>query len=501
VTELAIPTPVKAKTQHELLDDALNLLREAGGGIHGDDTIARHQGTQILIPESMTLEEMVAVGVSQIEAENEINHYSRQYRYRPFDGARSTARVLKAVFGSVLGKTVNTFFGSEPPQLVDVWVGVDQSEQVPWGRLGLPPKMGRKAYLDLGSVRDRELGPVFVLEAYAPRKWKAEIEGLFNFIEADLRNHSIYRGKAVTASDNPTFVDTTKIEFDDVVYTEQVMEDLEAYVWASIRYPQELRDRNMASKRVTIAYGKYGTGKTLLAYLTAKLCEEWSEAHPDDPISFFQVRPGQDSWINAMQMGKIVGRCIIFIEDIDIVFNPDTGQDLSLILDQLDGMLSKGSDVSLIATTNFIDKIPKGVLRFGRTDVVLEIGNMDRPGLEKFTRHVIGDNLVDVDFDAVFEACDDFTPSTVHEVLKRAQLRSMRRNDGKVGDINTHDLVGAARSLYPQLKLMEDARELQKRNELADAMNGVVQEAARKAVVGMNIVRESNGDTWATLQD
>ena len=480
--------------QKARIDELLNKLAELGGEIHGEDTIARHPGTKIILPEGMELETSVTVLQKKIKDEEQVYNVSRQYNYRPLDGARAVANVLREHFGWTSGMAVKTLFGTNPPQLISIKTGVDTTEQVPWGRLGLP-HMG-EGYMDLAATMDRNFGQVFVINVAVRRKYRAHVEGFFALVEAALASDSIYKGRAITASENPDFIDVSTIDFDDVVYTSQVMEDLRVFVWANILFPKQLRDVNQLGKRVTILHGVYGTGKTLAAYLTAKLCEE-QRSNGGEPIGFIMVRPGVDDWEYAIQMARLYGRCCIFIEDADLLVDPTNPQNISKMLDQFDGLIAKGMDMSLVMTTNHIGKIHKGMLRPGRTDGLIEIGFMDREGVEKLAKRVVGDKLAaDVDYDAVFTAFHDFTPAYVKEVFDRAIRRNIVRNNGELKEITGHDLIGAANNLRPQLALMNDAPEAKVRPGIDGALQAMVSESVETIVenrIGGAGIYDENG--------
>ena len=358
--------------------------------------------------------------------------------------------------------------------MVTIDVGVGETEQVPQGWIELTQFEGGRIHL--GSTSHAEFGAVFQVHVDVKKKFEGNIAGLFKLIQQYLETDSIYRGKAITASENPEFVDVSNIDPEDVIYTHEVMRKLKTYVWANIWYPDQLRAIGELVKRLTIVHGDYGVGKTLVAYLTAYYCMLVYATHP---ITFIIVRPGQDNWVYAMQMAKLYGRSIIFIEDIDTIIDTTSPKQISMVLDQLDGLRAKGSDVSMIFTTNHIDKIHKGVLRPGRTDGEIEIGGMDEDGVVRFARRMIGDALTpDLDGPAFFKACEGYTPAYVREVFSRAKRTSLVNHEGELGHvIETQDLIDAANDLRPQLERMNDAPELTTRIGLDDAFQTMIEAA------------------------
>ena len=485
-----------AKGQLELRNELMAKLAELGGitsELHGEETIRRIEGTQIGLPQGMPLPVARQVIDKAIDDEEQTYTVSYQFKYRPMDGARAIQRVLRDLFGWSIGMPVKTLFGNIPPQLITVETDFGVTEQVPWGRLGLPHFEG--GYMDLGVHHDPQMGAQFEVTVTVKRKFQDNVAGLFNAINMELFNNSIYKAKAITASEQPTFIDISGIDFDDIVYTEQVQEDIEVFIWANIRYPNQLRDINQLGKRLTIVHGGYGGGKTELARLTALLAVQ-------NGCGFMMVRPGIDNYIYAIQMARLYGgRWVIFIEDADLLARPDNPEGLQVLLDQLDGVMVKGLDISMVFTTNHLDRIQKGVLRPGRTDGLIEIGAMDRPGVEKLAKRMIGDNLDldDCDFDEVFVAMDGFMPAFVSEVFKRAIRRNLVRNQGVLTKLNGHDLIGAANNLRPQLDLMHGAPEARRgegfdgafRMLVREAVNDVVDEAVENRMNGATLYNPS----------
>jgi transitional endoplasmic reticulum ATPase len=147
----------------------------------------------------------------------------------------------------------------------------------------------------------------------------------------------------------------------------------------------------------------------------------------------------------------------VFIEDVDTFANQTDPMYITRLLDTFDSARNKGIDLTLVMTTNHKNEIHKGMLRPGRLDAIIEIGAMDRPGVEKLAHLVIGDNLEDdVDFDQVFEATEGYMPAFVREGLERAIRYTIARTR-QIGKINTTDLLRAMGSLRPQHDLHEGA--------------------------------------------
>ncbi len=386
--------------------------------------------------------------------QEKVYRQSREFKYRAWDGANAFNLAMKHVFGTAgLGVSTQTMFGENPPQLHTIPTGVGSTTQVPWGKVALDQL---SCVFTLDTTYHQDYGAVFVLHAQAPKKFKGHIEAFFDVVEQFLKTQSIYRGRAIDGGDVPNFIDTTKVDESRVVYSEETMRQLDANLYSLVKYADEHRANGLPLKRSVLLEGPYGTGKTLAGMLAAKQCEAsgWT---------FILCRPGKDNLNEVLQTAQLYAPAVVWYEDIDVVAGENMRSDMqvSKILDALDSVTTKGTEVLAGFTTNHISKIQKGVLRPGRLDAVIHIGHLDPAGFEKLVRLSIPKSKLDanVDFQKVSEAMAGMLPAFVTEACGRAVRYSIARNAGKAGKIGTSDLVDAANGLRPQLELMNDAQE------------------------------------------
>ena len=494
-TDIATIAPTtKGKSQKQITEEQYARLREIGGESLSQEDDITFSGTKFVIPARLTLPEAINFLRQRAQDEEATVEFSRSFKYRPWDGARATANAIRSVFGFTMGKPIVSFFGTQPPEMRNVQVDVDQYESVPWGAMYLPGLKG--ATLMLGATQDPELGIVFAVSVECLRKDRAIIEGLFKIIEIELNINSIYKGKAINGAQEPGFIDTSTVSFEDVVYTQSALAQLEANVWSPIRHAVALADLGMPGKRSVLLEGPYGTGKSLAAYLTAKVAKE-------NGWTFLMCRPGIDKAPEVLQTARMYQPAVVFIEDVDTFTQPGADDAVSKVLDMFDGVNTKGLKMVLVMTTNHKEKIHKGMLRPGRLDSVIHIGAMDEQGVEKLARRIIGDKLEDdIDFHAVFEAMEGFMPAFVREAFDRAVRYSVSLNDGKLGNISTAALVQAAEGLREQLDLMNDASENRKESGLVGELSTLVQRAVTDnvatAISGVEIIKR-DGNTFGIL--
>lgn len=434
---------------------AMALLAEIGGGRVSESDLV-FEGQRFILPEQYrgNVREARRFLERWEEQQSTQHNYSKVFRYRPYDVAHAVTLALKEAFGTTgVGETIQTFFGPQPPQFVDVPTGITSSVQVPWGVTAFPP-LGPDATIEIEATRDREAGLLGAVEILAPRAVKAQVDGLFKLIEKHLKASSIYRGKALEGGDQltPRFLDLRKVDASKVVYSDEVLQQLDANVWSLIEHTPLMRELGEPLKRAVLLEGPYGTGKSLAAFLTAQKAEA-------NGWTFLRVRPG-DNLDDAMRTAQLYAPAVVMFEDIDVVAEAGDPARISKLLDSFDGISAKGAEVIAILTTNRKDKIHKGMLRPGRLDAVISINSLDEHGVERLIKaKVPADMLRVIDYGTVYEAYEGFTPAFASEAISRTMRYAIAREGKKPHFLTTADFVGAAQSLRPQLELMAAADE------------------------------------------
>lgn len=383
--------------------------------------------------------------------EKKYNH-THVFHYRPWDGANAFQQAMIKLFGTTgIGKNTKDFFGNEhPPQMVAVEIGVGQSVQVPWGQISFPPL---DATFHLSYTTDKELGQLFVLTVEAPKKYRRHVAAFFELVGRELAENSIYKGKAINGADMPRFLDLTGVDPNRVVYSKEVLADLDANLWSLIKYTDTMRAAGIPLKRSVLVEGVYGTGKTLAGLITAQI----AEAHG---WTFILCRPGQDDLFDTLKTATIYEPAVVWFEDIDVIAKGGSDEEIAKLLDALDGMQGKGVQVVAGFTTNKADQIQKGVLRPGRLDALIHIGELDADGYKQLVTNLVPEKYRGkIDYKQLVTAFHDYVPAFVTEAISRAMRYMIARNQGELDVITTADIVAAADGLRPQHRMMNDAHE------------------------------------------
>lgn len=419
--------------------------------------VARHKTPEhkVSIPEPMSLRRAAKTLVEAAEADEEQQQFQKTFKYRPWDGAAALTRVLENYFGTT-GKGVaqKSFFGSEPPQTIEIEVGHNETIQVPWGQISFAPL---EAVLETSGVRDEELGNLFHLSVTCPKKYSASVSGLFHLLEEELQERSIYRGKAIRGTEEPKFLNLAVDN--NIVYNESVYGALETAVWGVIREAPLLRSLGVKTDPKILLHGPYGTGKSEAGRMTAKIANEndWTF------IMFNSGKGGTAELEHTLQTARLLSPAVVFIEDLDIYAGDMDEKAQSRMLELFDGISSKNHEVMVVMTSNRPAKFSKGMLRAGRINKMIEIGALDRDATEKLIRNVNAGRLGKVDFDAVWEATRGYEPAFIRQTFDDARQSAAIRHatelraQGKytpeaAGNFKlvTSDFVTAANLMRPQ---------------------------------------------------
>lgn len=467
-------------------------LGPAGTVLHSsDDDVAYHDGKSILVPSGMSMEHVAKIAQQKAAELNKIHEFRHITKYRPDDGAHAAFVVMKRLFGLTIGKETRTMFGDQPPEFRTIDVSHNQKMDVPWGRLEIPALPG--AEFVLGAARTGD-GPVFVVTCEAPKKHKGRIEQFFSELDEELRTNSIYRGKSLLGAHELSFMNVGSFKADQIVFADEVQGALEAGVFTLIEHTESVVKAGLPTKRAVLAFGPYGTGKSSLGLITAQRAnaQGWT---------FLSAKAGRDELRPVLQTAKLYEPAVVFVEDIDAYAPKSEDKDgISELLDLFDGIGTKNSRLVVVMTTNHIENVPAGMLRPGRLDYCVRVAGLDRNGIERLIRAVIPEALLDpdVDYDAVWAEMESFQPAWVRAVADRAQSWRIARGHGDLAyKVTTDDLVGAARSLQPQLEIMEAALEGYERPSL----EVVLEHHVKKAVDSIAIVDSDGDQSWALATD
>jgi transitional endoplasmic reticulum ATPase len=435
------------------------------------------EGDQIVLPKGMSYNKAIEwMQRRRDEDEREVNVMELIEAY-PLDGAHALMLAIGKKYGwSGLTPTPG-FFGDKPPSLVGIETGPGESSQVPWGRITVP---GIDGYLAT-SLAKRNGRFVFEMTGKVKQKNKEAVMELAQLTRQMVKEQSVYRGKAIKVSFSeeddegefdprehaPKFMDVSSVRPEDLIFPKHTADLVRDALFTPIERTKWCREYGVPLKRGVLFEGPYGVGKTLTANVTAKKCVDngWTFIYVDT------VRSLQQAIFFAQQYQPAV----VFAEDIDrVVAGPSRSEDIDAILNSIDGVDTKGSELITVLTTNHVERINRAMLRPGRLDAVVSVKPPDSDAVQRLLR-LYGRGLVGAseNLDAVADMLSGQIPAVVREVVERAKLGAIGRLSGhQTLTLNEQDLVTAANGMLAQVALVAPV-ETRRNTEVENIVNGL----------------------------
>ena len=419
--------------------------------------------SQILLPDGMQLREAVVWLERKMEEEERVVSIHEEIDAYPLDGAHALASAIAEKFGWTNLVPTPGFFGDTPPQMIGVQVGPHEMVQVPWGRMQIP---GVQGYLACSMHQRPDGTPIFLLTGEVRRKHEAVVAEIADLVRAYVRKNSIYRGKAIkisfpdepmkaSPSDfNPKFLDTEGVKQKELIFADDVMQQIEHSLFTPIERTDVCREIGIPLKRGVLLAGPYGTGKTLTAHVASAKCvqNDWT----------FIYLEKVEQLPKAIQFAKTYGPAMIFAEDIDEVMKGGRRRDsdVNSILNTIDGIDNKQTELIVCLTTNHVDKINQAMLRPGRLDAVITVTPPDADAALRLVKLYARDLLDESEpMEDVGKLLAGKIPAIIREVVERSKLGAVSRmRPGDKLKITAADLKVASKGMDTHLELLKEQR-------------------------------------------
>jgi hypothetical protein len=495
----------------EIASSSPSAYTEGSPVIYHDDPRNKYS-----IPKGTPLEKAAKAIMDEAAAQAEEVEYTRDFRCRVEEGAVAIKRTMFKVFGaSAHGKPIETFFGKFPPREIQITVGLDNlgrpiEESAPGSEFTLA---WLEASLTIGTWSDGEHDGMMRLFVTTKKRNKTALDGFFKLVDEELEHHSIYRNQILTykgkADGGYDLRYTHLAEDPTIIYTDRVQNRLEVDVWRKLRRRERLVQRGLKPTFKELVFGPVGTGKSASCVTTAIKAKEYG-------YTVLMVNPTGVSSIaelsRAMNVARMYAPTLLVIEDVDKYFSENMSPDqISSITNLFDG-LEKHDGISIIMTTNHVDKVHSKMLRAPRTTGVIKIGYLDQESMEHMVRVVLGEQLdPETNFNLVWNEVKDFGPAFMRSTFDKAVEASilLREDDEQYDDpiIGTEELISAARSFQDHRDLHAEVEASQERTKptLGEFLMDDVKSFVRKLFNGMTRdyqleVQTTNEHGYATFK-
>ncbi|UPM42484.1 CDC48 family AAA ATPase [Halocatena salina] len=254
-------------------------------------------------------------------------------------------------------------------------------------------------------------------------------------------------------------VELPKITWDDV----GGLNDPKSQVQESIEWPMNSPERferlGISPPSGVLLYGPPGTGKTLMAKAVAN----------ETNANFISVRGPQllSKWVGesekairqTFRKGRQVSPTVIFFDELDSLA-PNRGGEVGTnvservvnqLLTELDG-LEQMEEVMVIAATNRPDMIDPALIRSGRFDRLVYIGEPELEGRKQiFQIHTDDTPLApDVSLRELAELTNGYVGSDIESICREAAIEALR-DDPETEDVEMRHFRKAMESVRPTI--------------------------------------------------
>lgn len=426
-----------------------------------NDVDIEHAGEKIVLPakpQEMSIKTAIKHLERKQEAEETDTAVHHEIKCSPLDGFVAFQRALSHKYGWIDQIPTPGFFGPTPPALISVPVSLNEVVQVPYGRLQVP---GVEGYLETGmDLRD----PKFIIGGVVKKKHAYVVTEIAELTNHFLKQASIYKGKAVRINFNyvregrkydpmrdcPKFFDVNGVSEDGLIFGSEVNHSLDIGLFTPIEYSDACRQHGIPLKRGILLYGPYGTGKSMTAAVTAikAVRSGWTFVYLENVMDLKQ----------ALAFAAQYAPCVVFSEDIDRAITGDRSVEMDEVLNIMDGIDTKGSDIITVFTTNHVDDINPAMLRPGRLDVLIEVTPPDAEAAQKLVRlYARGLLEKSADLKLIGERLAGKIPAVIREVTERGKIAAISRIKGAdiAGKVKEADLVSAADAMENHTKMLQ----------------------------------------------
>ena len=242
-----------------------------------------------------------------------------------------------------------------------------------------------------------------------------------------------------------------------------------------------------------LIHGAPGLGKTLMANCLIN----------ESGLKAYTVRKnkGRNAFIatigETFRIAKENAPSIVFLDDVDKFANEDEthcdAAEYVTVQAEIDDI--KGSDVFVIATANNIRKLPNSLLRAGRFDIQLYVGEPSESDAEKIIKYYLSDRPIshDVDMDDISKMISYSSCAELEEILNYAGVYAASKNHES---IEMSDFVKAVLRIEYHIPddFLDGSSEKNRKVAIHEAGHIVIQEYLNPYSVGLAFVVKNENE-------
>ena len=231
------------------------------------------------------------------------------------------------------------------------------------------------------------------------------------------------------------YVEVPKVNWSDIGGLEPVKQELiEAVEWP-LKYPEAFEAINTSPPKGVLLFGPPGTGKTLLAKAIATESQANFISIKGPELLSKYVGESERAIRETFRKARQAAPSIIFFDELDSIVPIrgmafDTGvteRVVSQLLTELDG-LEELKNLVIVAATNRPDMVDPALLRPGRFDRLIYIGNPDMDErVEIFKIHLKGKPISpEVDVENLAGKAQGYVGADIDAICREAAILALR---------------------------------------------------------------------------
>jgi transitional endoplasmic reticulum ATPase len=416
----------------------------------------------------------------RVKVEEQIVDVTYTFKCFEHEGALALFQAVENVIGHCDITASKGESGDEPPQLINVLLPNGEEIQIPFGTVRLPA-FDKDSYLSMDY--DWETVELSITGTIR-MKFQYQVNDIMKEAQRILDTSSLYTGRAINIEfdsngniEEPEFLDLSNIDESKILLCKEAKEGL-VPILARIRDTDRCIEEGLDLKYGVLLEGPYGTGKTLIAFLIAKLAVEngWTFIYLKDCKNLATTLKICENYTKSKK------GIVVFTEDIDQAVRGNRDAAIQRILNTLDGGDTKNKAIISIFTTNHIELIEPTFLRGKRIGGLISLGSLDKETALEFINTLVIDNngksLIEANNrDAAAEALVGIVPAFASEIIDRAKAYMINR---KASLISANDIIIAANSYKKQMEHAQLKQHNLKENELAAALKLILTAGLQK---------------------
>ncbi|HEX9678936.1 CDC48 family AAA ATPase [Nitrososphaera sp.] len=266
------------------------------------------------------------------------------------------------------------------------------------------------------------------------------------------------------------YVEVAKVKWEEVGGLQEVKRTLHDNLIAAVKEPENFAKMGIKPPKGALLYGPSGTGKTLIAKALATESSANIIIVRGPEVLSKWVGESEKAIREIFRKAKNSSPCIVVFDELDSLARPrghgddSSGNErvVSQILTEMDDAANSG--VIVVGITNRPDLVDSSLLRPGRLDLIVYIGQPDESARLEILKIITQPMPLagDIDLASIAQAAKNFSGADLVALCREAAVSAMQN---KADIVSGQDFAKALKAARPSItKEVEDWYEAMKKN-------------------------------------